>query len=120
MSWSDQFYAALMSSGEFASLISSLSFEYKADAKAPYATYQLITQEGTEDLDGSGVEGYYLIQLNIWASSPTKTHDLAALAVESAKQNLVVTDVFQRSLSRSADDELFGYAVDFTVWFDNP
>lgn len=120
MSWDTDLYSALTANAAFSAAITSLAYEYKADAVAPFATYQLIGASGTSDLDGHTTEGYRTIQVTIAAVSPTQAKEIAQNAIIGAKAGLIVTDVFERSLQRDADEELFGYGIDLTVWYDTP
>jgi len=120
MSWDTDFYAAVMANSDFATGVSSLAYEYKADALAPFATYQLVAAGGTNDLGGAGDEGERLIQKTVWASSPTEAKELAEHGIAGAKAGLDVISVDQRSLGRDPDEELFGYAADLLIWFQNP
>lgn len=121
MTWDADFYSALMSNSDFNTVIDDqLSKEFDADATAPYANYQLIYADGTDDLDGVGLEGGRLIQLSIWALSPSQCEEIGSNAIKGALSQLQVMSVYQRSLGYDGGEKLFGYAVDFTVWFDTP
>ena len=120
MSWDTELYSALTSNAAFNDAVTSLSYEYKSDAVAPYASYYLIGAPGTSDLDGHDLSGYRTIQVSVFAASPTLAKEIAQNAIIGAKAGLNVSDVFERSLQRSDNDDLFGYAVDLTVWYDTP
>jgi hypothetical protein len=120
MSWDTDLYSALKANTAFNDAITSLAYEYKADAAAPFATYQLIGAPGSSDLDGHTAEGYRTIQVNIAAASPTQAKEIAQNAIIGAKAGLIVVDVFERSLLRDENNDLFGYAIDLTVWYDAP
>lgn len=120
MSADSEFYAACMGNTDFASGINSLAHEYKADAVAPFANYQTISAVGTDDLDGTADEGERRYQLSVWASSPTTAKQLAEYAIAGVRADLDCSNVFQRSLGRDPDEELFGYGVDFLIWFQTP
>lgn len=120
MSWDTELYSALTSNAAFDDAVTSIAYEYKADAVAPFATYHLIGAPGTTDLDGHTTEGYRTIQITIAATSPTEAKEIAQNAIIAAKNGLIVTDVFERSLQRTDIDDLFGYAVDVTAWYDTP
>ena len=120
MTWDTDLYSALTANTAFNDAVTSLAYEYKADAVAPFATYQLIGAAGSSDLSGHTSEGYRTIQVNISAASPTQAKEIAQDAIIGAKAGLIVSDVFERSLLRDDSEGLFGYAVDLTVWYDAP
>lgn len=120
MSWSTEFYAAIKANAAFDAAMTSIFYQYNADAVAPFAKYDLIAGNDTISLAGSSPEGVYLVQLSVWASSPTDAENHALNAIVGAKANLNVTQVFKRTLGRDDEEELFGYAVDFTIWYDTP
>ena len=119
MSWSTEFYTAVMSDANFAAGIESLAYEYKPNAVAPFATYQEISAIGNATLQGATIEGLSRIQLSVWASSPTLAEQLAQYAITGAG-SLSVGDIFRRSLGFDSDENLHGYAVDLMIWFENP
>ena len=119
MSWDTEFYAAAMADSDFSSGVTALALEYKPDGVAPFATYQLISGLDTADLSGSSPEGEHLIQLSVWADSPTEAKQLAQYAITGVKA-LNVSRIYQRSLGRDPDEQVFGFAVDFTIWFQTP
>ena len=120
MSWDTDFYAAVVADSAFTAAVTTLAYEYKADGVAPFATYQLIGANGTDSLAGASSEGERLIQLSVWAANPTLAKTIAMDAIAGAKAGLTVTSIFERSRGRDADEELFGYLVDFTVFFSAP
>jgi hypothetical protein len=119
MSWDTEFYAAAMADSDFSSGITALAFEFKSDGVAPFSTYQLISGLATSDLSGTSPEGEHLVQLTVWADSPTEAKQLAQYAIEGIKA-LNVSGIYQRSLGRDPDEEVFGFAVDFNIWFQTP
>lgn len=120
MSWDSDFYSACMANADFASGINSLAYEYNQKAVAPFATYSLINANSTNDLDGADRGGERLIQLSVWAKSPTQAKELAEYAALGAVAGLEVSNMYERSLGRDDEEEVFGYAFDFTAWFKNP
>ena len=120
MSWDADFYAAVIGNTSFASAVTALAYEYKADAIAPFAVYQLINASSINELDESIRQGYRLIQLTVWAANPTLAKEISEYGITGAKASLSVSDIQERSLGRDADAELFGYATDFRVWYTNP
>ena len=120
MSWKTEFYAALTANTTFNNGVTALFNQYKSDAVAPYAKYQLIAGNDTQSLEGSSTEGYYLIQLSVWANTPTESELHALSAIQGAKDALNVSIVFNRSGIYDDEEELFSHLVDFTIWFDNP
>lgn len=120
MSWKDDFYAACNSNGAFSAGINEFFHEYKEDAVAPFAKYQLITASGTDDLQGVGDEGGRNIQLSVWTLSPTLSETLAKAAKAGVNSQLDLVSAFERSQGYEDDTKLYGYAIDFIVWFDNP
>lgn len=120
MSWDSEFYAAVNTNSDFTDNATSLALEYKADASAPYAVYQLISADSTDDLSGVSNEGERRVQLTVWAASPTQAKQIAEYAALGAESALDVSHKFQRSLGRDPDEELFGFAIDFSIWFQNP
>ena len=120
MAWDAQFYDAVHGNVDFSNAVTALAYEYKADAVAPFAVYQLINANSINDLDESIRQGDRLIQLTVWASSPTEAKEISEYGIIGAKASLSVTDIQERSLGRDSDAELFGYATDFRVWFTSP
>ena len=120
MRWDADFYAGVRSNSAFTSAVTALVYEYKADSVTPYARYQLITAGGNNDLDSTNRAGSRLIQLSVYADSPKLSKEIAENAILGAKSQLSVLDIFERSLGRDPDEEVFGYAVDFTIWFNTP
>ena len=119
MSWDSEFYAAVMANSDFSSGVTALALEFKPDGATPFATYQLINANGTQDTTGHGFEGERLIQLTVWADSPTDAMRLCEYGSLGA-QTLNVVRMYERSLGRDSDSSVFGYAIDFTIWFDSP
>jgi hypothetical protein len=119
MTWDVDFYQAVMGNSDFSSNITTLSKEYYSDAVAPFAIYQFIANEGSPDLSNADQQGNYLIQTNIWASSPTECETLARYAI-SGINTLDASRITQRSLGRDDDQELFGLAIDCEIWFESP
>lgn len=119
MTWSEEFYQALNNNTDFGSQITGLSYEARPDSKPPFAYYSLVSATGTSDLDGHSDEGERRIQLNIWSNSPTKSEEIAGLAIGPAVKNLNVSNIVERSLGIE-EGGLFGYAIDFLIWFQNP
>jgi len=117
MTWDVDFYSACTSDADFT--VTALAYEYKADAVLPFATYQMIGGNGTQDLQGHSVEGERLVQLSVWASSPTQAKELAEHAIDGVTSSLNVISVFERSLGRDSNEDSFGYAVDFVIWFQS-
>lgn len=118
--WDVDFYSSALSNSSFQNGIADFFHEFKKDAVAPFAKYQLIAAPGTYELEGAGAEGERTIQLSVWAASPTQAKQLAQYAIQGVKDQLPVSSVFERSGGYDEDDELFGYLVDFVIWFDNP
>ena len=52
MSWDSEFYAAVMANSDFSSGVTALALEFKPDGATPFATYQLINANGTQDTTG--------------------------------------------------------------------
>lgn len=120
MSWDTDFYTALMADSDFSAAVTALAFEYKAKAELPFAKFELIAANDTTDLGGVSDEGFSLVQLDIYATSPTQAKEIAEHAIQGAKAGLNVSSVFRRSGGRDSEDESFRYLVDFELWFDNP
>jgi hypothetical protein len=119
MSWEVDFYTAAMGDSTFLAGINSLALEYKPDATAPYAVYRCISELGTNDLAGVSDEGETVVQLTVWAADPVTAETLAKNAATGVA-TLTLMNEFKRSLGRDPDEELFGYAIDFSIWFDSP
>ena len=120
MSWKQDFYAACKIDATFSSGISDFFNEHKEQAVTPFARYQLITAIGTNDLEGVGDEGERNIQLSVWSESPALSESLALAAKAGVKSQLDLMSTFERSLGYEDDTKLYGFAIDFIVWFDNP
>ena len=116
MTWSTEFYSAA-TGGDY---VGTLALEYLPDAVAPYAFYQLISAPGINDLLGADSAGSRRVQVTVWADSPSDA-EVQALRIASAvsTSTLNLEGMEQRSLGRDASG-VFGYAVDFMVWFDTP
>lgn len=120
MSWKQDFYAACNSNSDFSNGINHFFLERKSNAVAPFAKYQLITAVGTPDLEGMSDEGQRNIQLSVWTDSASLSEDLARYAKAGVKSQLNLESTYERSMGFEDDTELYGYAIDFFVWFDNP
>lgn len=120
MSWDADFYAACMSNSSFSSGVTSLAYEYKADAVAPFARYQLINANSIDDLDQAHRTGERLIQLTTYAETPLLAKQLAEYGAAGAQSGLSVLSIYERSLGRDPDENIHGYAIDLLVWFSNP
>lgn len=120
MSWDEDFYQACLSNSNFSAGVTTLFMEYNENAVSPFAKYQLITATGTDDLQGVGDEGERNVQLSVWSASPRLSRQLIGYAKSGVKDNLKLQSVYERSLGFDEDEKLFGYAIDFFIWFDNP
>lgn len=80
----------------------------------------MITAVGTPDLQAVGEEGERNVQLSVWSDSPRTSEQLAKYAFTGVNDQLNLTSVYERSLGFDEEEKLFGYAIDFYVWFDNP
>lgn len=122
MTWDVDFYGAVVADSDFATNVTGgLSFEYRAGAATPYASYQLISAAGTDDLAGAGDEGRRRIQLNVTASSPTKAKLYASYATAGVRaSSLKLENKFEQSLGRDEEEQTFTYSIDYLIWFDNP
>lgn len=119
MTWDSEFYQALDDDADFKGSVTSFFYAYNKEAQVPFASYQLVSATGTNDLSGHDPDGYRRVQLSIWAESPTQAEQSAKYAIKAAKSNLVVSEVFQQSLGRD-ESGAFGFVIDFLIWFDNP
>jgi len=120
MSWDVEFYDACNTDASFVAGITDFFREHKENAVAPFARYELITALGTPDLESVGLEGEHNIQLTVWSSSPRTSESLVKNAYTGVNDQLNLMSVYGRSLGFDAEEKLFGYAMDFVVWFDNP
>ena len=120
MAWDADFYTAVISDATFSATITALAYEYKPDATLPFATYQLVSAVGEDDLSGAGEEGVRRVQLTVWADNPTQAKTLCEAGIDGAKSQLDVLSVTQRSIGRDEKQEIFGYAADMMVWWQTP
>ena len=121
MTWNTDFYTAVTTDSNFAANVTSLAHEYWADAVVPFATYQLISAVGTNDLSGTGDEGSRRIQLNVTASSLTQAILYAGYATAGIRaSSLALESKSERTLGHDDQDNTFTHAIDYIIWFDAP
>ena len=94
MSWDIEFYDACNSNASFAAGITDFFREFKENAVAPFARYQLITSTGTPDLQSVGDEGECNIQLSVWTDSPRTSEQLAKYAYIGVNDQLDLMSVY--------------------------